>query len=900
MLIEADWDEQNDFRIERIIGEGGMGKVYLATELALDRLVAIKVAKHSGRVAKPNVLLKEARALAKLNHPNIVQILSIREYHQEIWMIMEYVNGRTLAHSQLVKNASQLQQLKWLYEIAKGLTAAHNKGYLHCDLKLSNILVDERNTAKIADFGVAKLSNVHEDSSSHFISLSNITPEAITGEGLSEHTDLYCFALLAFELLAGYPLISISPKEIQASSKEQLLAKLNTVPDIINSLPNIPIEISSMLKQLLSIEKEARYFTADQVRARCKSVLINTTSSDLMDTFPNPFANNELEVTYSQNHQPIDGFSYGSHSDDSKNLEQNKYESQRQFRKIEKRRKSQWLKRLLGKQRLSILSRYLLIVIVPATLIITYCHSTFHFNNVRIAVIPPTIKNDDSVSRTQVQLMEAAIDSAAREFISQNRQFRLIAFDEISTGGLDLVSIAKSTAVDELLTTSIHCENSICEAEIRRIDPNLTIKSFERWPVHYKSHRDLLSTVQLQMKRIFATSSDLNNRLNTLSDSELISFLNIYYQVRFGSKSSVQLEKELFEFIQQHNNIDILYSLYREVALNLYHETRQEKELARLEKLLINAPNRYKDTLNYQVNLFWLALNQADNHKARSSISKIQTLSSDPAIAYELNAQYFYHNSQFENASDYFKKAIQLRPSIDLQFNLSLTLWWQGNTDEAIRTLEQIINTLPNDYRANRLLASFHLFTGQFESAIEGFKKALAQHFQGTDQNNLAIAYLLLGEYEHAYGKLKSLVEHQPSNPTWRLNWADTLWVQNKRTQAAEEYKTVIELNKDKLETVSALLQNAQAYVRLEQNRPALEALQVAKQKAPENLDVYFTAAAVHTSLKDTQSALYFVELAIEQGMGVRWFDLPRFDPLCSEPEFQELMSLNNNAMRCN
>lgn len=144
----------------RALGRGGMGEVYLARDLRLNRQVAIKYLR--GDLPDGNWqarMQREAQLLAQLNHPNIVQIYDIVEQDGVPALVMEYVDGRNLLIHLREHRAELGERLRWLTEIASGVAASHEQGIAHCDLKLENVLISPAGTAKVSDFGIASDSS---------------------------------------------------------------------------------------------------------------------------------------------------------------------------------------------------------------------------------------------------------------------------------------------------------------------------------------------------------------------------------------------------------------------------------------------------------------------------------------------------------------------------------------------------------------------------------------------------------------------------------------------------------------------------------------------------------------------------------------------------------------------
>ena len=147
------------YKIVEQLGQGGMGIVYLAEDTKLDRMVAIKflpgnVASNSDERRRFEI---EAKAAAALNHPNIATIYNIEEADGELFLVMEYISGKSLKdYIDSKKSLSQDDALNIAIQIVEGLQAAHEKGIVHRDIKPSNIMLTEKGSVKIMDFGLAK------------------------------------------------------------------------------------------------------------------------------------------------------------------------------------------------------------------------------------------------------------------------------------------------------------------------------------------------------------------------------------------------------------------------------------------------------------------------------------------------------------------------------------------------------------------------------------------------------------------------------------------------------------------------------------------------------------------------------------------------------------------------
>jgi serine/threonine protein kinase/dipeptidyl aminopeptidase/acylaminoacyl peptidase len=194
------------YKIIEKLGEGGMGVVYQAQDLTLNRIVALKFLPHrvSTDISEKARFLQEAQAAAVLNHPNICTIHAIEEHEGEMFIVMECVDGVTLKQKEQagVKYDTALQ---YATQIGEALQEAHSKGIVHRDVKAENVMVNSKNQIKVMDFGLAKLKGSFKitETSSTVGTLAYMAPEQIQGGEVDARSDIFSFGVLLFELLTG-------------------------------------------------------------------------------------------------------------------------------------------------------------------------------------------------------------------------------------------------------------------------------------------------------------------------------------------------------------------------------------------------------------------------------------------------------------------------------------------------------------------------------------------------------------------------------------------------------------------------------------------------------------------------------------------------------------------------
>lgn len=212
-------DKVDRFRIEEPLGEGGMGRVFRAYDERLDRRVAIKVLVRDEDPDARTRLVREARAVAQLDHPNVVAVYDVGELDGSPYIAMELVQGRSLRSVVGDANVSPTERIRYLVEVAKALGAAHDAGLVHRDVKPENVIIRSDGRVKVLDFGIARRQRPAGDPSAPTeASLSTLTadgvkagtptymaPEQIRGDKLDGRCDQFAWGVTAYEVFVGKP-----------------------------------------------------------------------------------------------------------------------------------------------------------------------------------------------------------------------------------------------------------------------------------------------------------------------------------------------------------------------------------------------------------------------------------------------------------------------------------------------------------------------------------------------------------------------------------------------------------------------------------------------------------------------------------------------------------------------
>ena len=276
------------YKILAKLGAGGMGEVYLAEDTTLDRKVAIKVLPDhllSDEHARKR-LLREAKAAATLDHPNICSIYEVGESDGRSFIAMQYVVGETLAERMKKQPVPLSETLSIATQVADALAEAHAHGFVHRDIKPANIIVTERRQAKVMDFGLAKPTPRALDSEAETQSmlttpgmvigtLPYMSPEQVRGEEVDVRSDIFSFGTMVYEMVSGrQPFVS-------PSAAETASAILTNHPmPLVRFAPDVPNELERIVRKCLEKDRQRRYQSSRELAIDLESISRESTASE--------------------------------------------------------------------------------------------------------------------------------------------------------------------------------------------------------------------------------------------------------------------------------------------------------------------------------------------------------------------------------------------------------------------------------------------------------------------------------------------------------------------------------------------------------------------------------------------------------------------------------------------
>ena len=296
------------YEIQRLIGEGGMANVYLAKDTILDRKVAVKVLR--GDLAGDEKFVRrfqrEALSASSLSHPNIVEIYDVGEDEGNFYIVMEYIEGKTL--KQLIKKRGVLslpETMDIMLQLLDALATAHDSYIIHRDIKPQNIMIKESGLVKITDFGIAMALNSAQLTQTNSVmgSVHYLPPEQASGKGSTIRSDIYSLGILMFEMLSGkVPFKGDSAVEIALKHMKEPL------PSVKEINPVVPQSVENIILKASAKNPKNRYRDVREMADDIKTCLDEEKENEERITFKYPeteFYNTNAETSLKEEKKNI-------------------------------------------------------------------------------------------------------------------------------------------------------------------------------------------------------------------------------------------------------------------------------------------------------------------------------------------------------------------------------------------------------------------------------------------------------------------------------------------------------------------------------------------------------------------------------------------------------------------
>lgn len=854
--LESDPDV-TPYRILKRIGSGGMGEVFVADDHRLGRRVAIKRIRPDrelDEVVRAR-LRREARFVAGLSHPAIVQVYDVLERDAAFYVVMEWIDGENLR--QRLKREGPLPVetvIDLARQLAGGLAEAHRRGIVHRDFKAENVLVDKEGRAKITDFGIAKQlpTNIDEETEEAEETLTQdeavlgtyraMSPEQALGNPVDPRSDLFSFGVLLYEILTGE-----SPF-LGASSLGTLRRVVEHTPPRVESVrPDTPPALARLIRQLLEKDRDLR-----------------------------PRGAGEVEHTLA--------------SLDSRDITRSTEAA---------------LRPIVPWWRAPAMTVVVAVLMLAVALIVQHRPSpTASIAPIYVATMNPEMrpKSDTSVREGELEIFAEAVRSAVIR--------GLVGLEGVSTKdpalvdgseGKDALEIARRVAADEIVTSSILYRPDrawITLHRLRGADGTVLWTGSLEVPSD-----DLVLTMRTISGQVRWAYPNLEVRPDLpgldVQPDDLRRFLALHRRhYRRDDPSGDAILKELEEIRESSPNFYDADLLTAQVAIYHFYDARDARYLDLARQAIERAEAKAPDDPRTLRQRFELERRTGHSEAAEAALQRLTELLPGDVFILDLRARLLLSQGRAKEALALMSEAVQLRPSLERLIDLSRLELDQGQIDDARGHLRAALDRSPDFFEALSLLAQLELGSGDPATAVELYRRLVHRMPGISEISNLGVAHMLLGEYAQAVAQFKRAFEAEPRNPFFALNLADAVLLSGDTATATELYRGVVERVRADPAADEAQFQTveAQALAHLGREREAVAALLQALSKSPDSASVAYEASLVYALIGERTSALVHAEAALKGGFDRRWFAFPWFDELRREPGFKELENATTQA----
>jgi len=716
------------YLIRSQLGEGGMGQVYLAEDTTLKRKVALKVLApfdHDDREARKR-LLREARAAASLDHPNICAIYEVGEQHDGGYIAMQYVEGETLAE-RLCRQPIPLEEvLQIATQVAAALIAAHEHNVIHRDIKPANLMITSRGDVKVLDFGLAKAvptSGQPADTTKILLTqpgaivgtVPYMSPEQLRGDHLDVRTDIFSFGATLYEMLKGKPPFA------RHSVPETMAAILEHEPE-----PVMVADFEPIVSKCLAKDRRQRYQTAAELL------------TDLQDLHHRLGDSGKSERRTELMTKPTPPPHVSLLTDLA----------------------ARWRIVLFGA------------IAIFGLALGLYVYATRDHQLPAIdslAVLP--FQNQSG--NPNIEYLSDGISEALINSLTELRQLRVIARTttfRYKGKDIDPLQIGRDLKVRSVLTGSVRQAGDNLAIQVDLVD---AATGSELWGHEYeRKASDLLSVKQAIAREVSDTlrlrlSGDEQKQLTKRDTTSGESF-QFYLQGRYywNKRTPDSLKKAIEEF-QEAIDRDPSFALGYVGLADAYVSQEHYSGMASKETLpraraAVDRALAIDNSLA-EAHTTSAAIYQREWRWAETQDELKRAISLNPnyPTAHHFYAYYLYIRRQFDDAAREISRAHELDPlSPVISENLSMVELLKGNVDSAIEQGEKTIALDPKFADAHYVLAFAYLKRGRAPEATAEFQKAVElSNRAATYLGNLGYCYALTDRRAEALAIAKELEE---------------------------------------------------------------------------------------------------------------------------------------------
>jgi serine/threonine protein kinase/tetratricopeptide (TPR) repeat protein len=846
------------YHVESLLGSGGMGKVYKASDRELDRIVAIKVLRPD-LMTDPMALQRfkhELLLASSISHPNILRIHDLGEYNGVKFISMAYVDGGDL--TQVLRKEGRLplpRVLNIMRQLAAALAAAHGVNVVHRDLKPQNILLGQGDHVYVTDFGIAKTLESDRTSVTRTGAVLGtplyMSPEQVEGKPVDHRSDLYTFGLIFYEMLTGVlPFSGDSTFQLMYQRVHQLPKR----PELV--IPDLPAYLSHICLKCLEKEPAQRYQNANEILADLDLKHIQSQTRTVQITLP-VFSSKVWLISGSAlvallavllAMPPIRHFVFphkgGEPASGIPSLNRGKFVAVLPMR-------------VIGDQNA--------LGYVADGMTEALSAKLFQLHDMHTASVSEVQKVRPSNSFTEAARQLGANLVVSGTIQGSGDRLRVTAsLDDVSSGHL-LWTEEFTGAQQDLFTLEDKIYGRLVDA--------LALKPSNEETARATSH----PTDNIEAYDLYLKGRDALRKQQDIKN--------------------VQSAINLFELaIQKDRAFPLAYAGIADASLVMYRETKDSLWSA---KALAAA--QQAGSLSQSQPEILLALGSVYNASGRTAeaiaeLKRALEVSPNSDEAYSRLGSAYIGNGRSADGIQALKKAVAINPYYWINYNNLGNAYYEiGNFNGAADCYRKVIELDPNNPYAYNNLGAVLLQSGRFEEAVEPLQKSLQTDPVGQAYSNVGIAYFYLRQYDKAIVNYEKAVQLVPNSDMFVGNLAEAYALAGQKDRAQATFDQAISLAYKGLQVNprSAGIKGRLAlwYGKKGDAKQALRFIAEARSIDRDDLDLIYYQAQAQALSGDKAGAIETLRNAFKKGQSTA---IARAEPdlqsLQSDPAFQKLV----------